>query len=368
MNEIDNEIDNIFFKIDVFKKEVYFFSVSSPSDKKLIHTYSFDSVLQMADDYFIGNYEGKLQSLYDLMIAKIQQLDIKEKPFYIVKNFDEEYKDIEDLEKQLEAEFDGNIFAKISLSVLSRKFIKQRDYLVLLEVLVDDEFLVKCLVERNVFDSIIFVSVMMAKRELEKVYTEIINSMNRLSEYVGNDFRNTSEIIFKSDGGYILETEKRYQTILYSVNESVEPFIQIILANVCIANLKVYTCKNCGSKYFGNTDKVYCPKTICQQEEEKETRKKIRHRRKSNPYTSLLDSFSTYIRQQKHKLTQKNLRADDIERFDTEKNNCLQKVRAEIESYKNSGKPIDDELLDYINTQKQYIKNLYDNLLSVNKM
>ena len=141
MNEIDNEIDNIFFKIDVFKKEVYFFSVSSPSDKKLIHTYSFDSVLQMADDYFIGNYEGKLQSLYDLMIAKIQQLEIKEKPFYIVKNLDEEYKDIEDLEKQLEAEFDGNIFAKISLSVLSRKFIKQRDYLVLLEILVDDEFI-----------------------------------------------------------------------------------------------------------------------------------------------------------------------------------------------------------------------------------
>ena len=124
-----------------------------------------------------------------------------------------------------------------------------------------------------------------------------------------------------------------------------------------------------GEEVYG-TDKgsSLCPKTICQQEEEKETRKIIRHKRKANPYTSLLDSFSTYIRQQKHKLTQKNLRADDIERFDTEKNNCLQKVRAEIESYKNSGKPIDDELLDYINNQKQYIKNLYNNLLSVNKM
>ena len=52
MNEIDNEIDNIFFKIDVFKKEVYFFSVSSPSDKKLLHAVA---VLQWGHNLLLIN-------------------------------------------------------------------------------------------------------------------------------------------------------------------------------------------------------------------------------------------------------------------------------------------------------------------------
>ena len=105
---------------------------------------------------------------------------------------------------------------------------------------------------------------------------------------------------------------------------------------------------------------------MCQRAEEKENNKIIRQKRKADPYKSLLDNFGLYIRQQKHKLTQKNLSADVIAQFDDERNSCYNKVKMEISIYQNSGKPIDDELESYIDEQKNYMKNLYDTLSSVN--
>ena len=161
---------DLYFKMDIFKKEVYFFSVSSPSDKKLIHTYTFDDIMYMADDYFTGNYENKLQGLYNLMM---KQIDV------------EENQDVQDLEKRLETEFDGNIFAEICLNVLYGTYQKQKDNMIHLGII------------NSLIDTVSQKFTLQTKSKIESTFKAITNSMNKLSEYADNDFRYTSEIIFK---------------------------------------------------------------------------------------------------------------------------------------------------------------------------
>ena len=330
---------NIYFKIDVFKRELHFFSVSSPTKKELIHTYTFDDMMYMAEDYATGDYQKKLQGLYDLMMEQIEN---------------KEDEQVQALTRQLDNEFKENIFASVCLSILYGTYQNQKDTLNHLGII------------GSLMDSVSQKFTLQVKGNIESKFSEITNSMNNFIDCVNNDFRHTPETTFKSDGKYILEFNKRDGNMLYSVNEFIEPLIHIFLTNLYIGNLKVFTCKHCGKKYFDNTDKGYCPKEICQQAEEREINKMVRAKRKADPYKSLLDNFGLYIRQQKHKLTQKNLSADVIAQFDDEKNSCYNKVKMEISIYQNSGKPIDDELESYIDEQKNYMKNLYDTLSSVN--
>ncbi len=330
---------NIYFNIDVFKREVYFFSVSSPTKRELIHTYTFDDMMYMAEDYATGGYQKKLQGLYDLMMEQIEN---------------KEDEQVQALTRQLDNEFKENIFASVCLSILYGTYQNQKDTLNHLGII------------GSLMDSVSQKFTLQVKGNIESKFSEITNSMNNFIDCVNNDFRHTPETTFKSDGKYILEFNKRDGNMLYSVNEFVEPLIHIFLTNLYIGNLKVFTCKHCGKKYFDNTDKGYCPKEICQQAEEREINKMVRAKRKADPYKSLLDNFGLYIRQQKHKLTQRNLSADVIAQFDDERNSCYNKVKMEISIYQNSGKLIDDELESYIDEQKNYMKHLYDTLSSVN--
>ena len=330
---------NIYFNIDVFKREVYFFSVSSPTKRELIHTYTFDDMMYMAEDYATGGYQKKLQGLYDLMMEQIEN---------------KEDEQVQALTRQLDNEFKENIFASVCLSILYGTYQNQKDTLNHLGII------------GSLMDSVSQKFTLQVKGNIESKFSEITNSMNNFIDCVNNDFRHTPETTFKSDGKYILEFNKRDGNMLYSVNEFIEPLTHIFLTNLYIGNLKVFTCKHCGKKYFDNTDKGYCPKEICQQAEEREINKMVRAKRKADPYKNLLDNFGLYIRQQKHKLTQRNLSADVIAQFDDERNSCYNKVKMEISIYQNSGKLIDDELESYIDEQKNYMKHLYDTLSSVN--
>ena len=305
----------------------------------MIHTYTFDDMMYMAEDYATGGYQKKLQGLYDLMMEQIEN---------------KEDEQVQALTRQLDNEFKENIFASVCLSILYGTYQNQKDTLNHLGII------------GSLMDSVSQKFTLQVKGNIESKFSEITNSMNNFIDCVNNDFRHTPETTFKSDGKYILEFNKRDGNMLYSVNEFVEPLIHIFLTNLYIGNLKVFTCKHCGKKYFDNTDKGYCQKKMCQRAEEKENNKIIRQKRKADPYKSLLDNFGLYIRQQKHKLTQRNLSADVIAQFDDERNSCYNKVKMEISIYQNSGKLIDDELESYIDEQKNYMKHLYDTLSSVN--
>ena len=232
---------NIYFNIDVFKREVYFFSVSSPTKRELIHTYTFDDMMYMAEDYATGGYQKKLQGLYDLMMEQIEN---------------KEDEQVQALTRQLDNEFKENIFASVCLSILYGTYQNQKDTLNHLGII------------GSLMDSVSQKFTLQVKGNIESKFSEITNSMNNFIDCVNNDFRHTPETTFKSDGKYILEFNKRDGNMLYSVNEFIEPLTHIFLTNLYIGNLKVFTCKHCGKKYFDNTDKGYCPKEICQQAEE----------------------------------------------------------------------------------------------------
>ena len=219
---------NIYFNIDVFKREVYFFSVSSPTKRELIHTYTFDDMMYMAEDYATGGYQKKLQGLYDLMMEQIEN---------------KEDEQVQALTRQLDNEFKENIFASVCLSILYGTYQNQKDTLNHLGII------------GSLMDSVSQKFTLQVKGNIESKFSEITNSMNNFIDCVNNDFRHTPETTFKSDGKYILEFNKRDGNMLYSVNEFVEPLIHIFLTNLYIGNLKVFTCKHCGKKYFDNTDK-----------------------------------------------------------------------------------------------------------------
>ena len=132
--------------------------------------------------------------------------------------------------------------------------------------------------------------------------------------------------------------------------------------NLFIGNLKVFTCKNCRKRYFSNTDVGYCPDIKCQEEKDKELRKKNRMNRKKNEYTNLSDTFSNYTRQLKHKLTLIGVPEDVIAVYDAEKSSCLYNVKMQISTYQDCERPIDDDLISYIEEQKGHIKALYASL------
>ena len=214
-------MDNIYFKIDVFKRELHFFSVSSPTKKELIHTYTFDDMMYMAEDYATGDYQKKLQGLYDLMMEQIEN---------------KEDEQVQALTKQLEKEFKKNIFASVCLSILYGTYQKQEDILNRLGII------------GSFIDGISQKITLHIKDNIESKFSEITNLMNNFIDCANNDFQHTPERIFKSDGKYILEWNKRDENMLYSVSEFIEPLIYIFLAYLYIGNLKVFTCKHCGKK------------------------------------------------------------------------------------------------------------------------
>lgn len=291
----------------------------------------------MSEDYVKGKYQQKMQDICDLMLEKI---DMKKS----------ENQKVTDLKVQLESEFTGNFLANMCLSILFRTYQTQRDELIHLGIV-------------NAFiDGISQKITSKAKRKIENKFKELTNVMYMLIKCSENNFQQISESTFMSDNGYIFECNKRQINLFYSLDESLEPLIHIFLANLFIGNLKVFTCQNCRKRYFSNADVGYCPDIKCQEEKDKEIRKKNRMNRKKNEYTNLLDTFSNYTRQLKHKLTLRGISEDVMAVYDAEKSSCLYNVKMQISTYQDCERPIDDELVSFIDEQKKYIKDLYDNL------
>ena len=331
---------DLFFTVDVFKKEISVFEFSSRTvhyEKTLASKFTFDDMIYMSEDYVKGEYQKKMQEICTLMLKYVD----------IEKSKNEK---ITDLKVQLETEFGKNILAIICLSILFRTYQAQRDHLVHLGIF------------KAFKDGITKKITLEAKSIIENKLKELTDAIDMLIKCSENNFQQIPESTFMSDNGYIFECNKRQISMLYSLNESIDPLIHIFLTNLFIGNLKVFTCKNCRKRYFSNTDVGYCPDIKCQEEKDKAIRKKNRMNRKKNEYTNLSDTFSNYTRQLKHKLTLIGVPEDVIAVYDAEKSSCLYNVKMQISTYQDCERPIDDDLISYIEEQKGHIKALYDSL------
>lgn len=333
-------MSNLFFTVDVLKKEISIFKVSSLTvhhEKTLASKFTFDDMIYMSEDYVKGEYQQKMQEICNLMLKYVG----------IEKSKNEK---ITDMKARLESEFGGNVLAIIFLSILFRTYQAQREHLVHLDIF------------KSFKDGLTNKITLESKSKIENKFKELTKAMEMLIKCSENTFQQIPESTFISDNGYIFECNKRQVSLLYSLNESIDPLIHIFIANLFIGNLKVFTCKNCRKRYFSNTDVGYCPDIKCQEEKDKELRKKNRMNRKKNEYTNLSDTFSNYTRQLKYKLTLTGVSEDVIAVYDAEKSSCLYNVKMQISTYQDCERPIDDDLISYIEEQKGHIKALYDSL------
>ncbi|MGN0499360.1 MAG: hypothetical protein ACI4F6_09930 [Acutalibacteraceae bacterium] len=330
----------LFFSVNVVKKEIYLFNLTSEridAERQLISRFTFDDVIYMTEDYIKGNYQQKLKSLFDLIMKDI---DSSKK----------ENQKITDLKLSLETEFSQNALMIIYLSILYDTYQCNRNYLLnmgIFESLMDG-------VSQNVTTD--------RKNKVKNKYYELAISMATLVDFCKNDFQTLPDrALIRLNGGAV-DINKREIFHLYSIDNSLDAFIYIFLSHLYIGNLSVFTCENCHKKFFSETDVKYCPKLECQKAKEKENRRKERVNRRNNPYKNLADTFNTYVRQKKHNLTLKGVSESILSIFVKEKNNCLYNVKMEISKYQDRERPIDEELIGYIDQQKRYIKDLYDSL------
>lgn len=334
-------MNRFYFSINIIKKEINVFTVLSDqldAGRNLFSKFSFDDVITMSNGYVSDNCHSEIKELLSLMMQYIdrgKKLNIQ----------------ISELNDFLEKKYAQNTLVLIFLSILKRKYQYEKDYLHRMNI-------VNCLL-----DGISQRITNDCKRKVTDKYNELTRSMSTLVDFCKNDFQHNipEHILIQYKYGAI-DINKREVSQLYSFDDSLDTFIYLFLSQIYIGNLKVFTCENCHKKYFSEINTRYCSDTECQKVKEKEIRKKDRINRRKNPYKSLSDTFNTYVRQKKHNLKQKGVSASTLSIFETEKSTCLYNVKMEISTYQDCERPIDDDLISYIEEQKGHIKALYDSL------
>lgn len=160
-------MSDLFFTVDVFRKEINIFEFSSQTvhyEKTLASKFTFDDMIYMSEDYAKGEYKQKMADICALMLEKI---DMKKS----------ENQKVTDLKNQLESEFGGNILANVCLSILFRTYQAQRDDLIHLGIV-------------NAFiDGISQKITSQAKRKIESKFKELTNAMDMLIKCSENNFR-----------------------------------------------------------------------------------------------------------------------------------------------------------------------------------
>ena len=167
---------------------------------------------------------------------------------------------------------------------------------------------------------------------------------------------------FESNEGYIIMLENNESVIYCGVNESFEPFIEGFEAYLIASKTQLYECKNCQGRYFNTVDRGYCSKPECQHVKELEYKKQNRESRKQDVYRNLIDSYNTYVRTLKRKLTLMRIEASDMQQFETEQEQCAAIIREVVSDYREQQKPIDNELKKLVQENRHKMKAVTDRI------
>lgn len=369
-----NYIDK-FFYIDLSERVIYFFKkddILSISKNYLSfpigeinqnqqNTYTFDEFMYMAKEFVSEEYLFELRKLTDLMTIDFQKISKGE--VRIIAN-----QEVESLSERLNNEFKDNLFASLTLSVLSATYKDQLDTILNSDVL--------SAVFRNgnsvLLDEIFHILTIQATQEIKRIFFKYTSPILDLVKYSNNGFQTIPNKIKLVSGWNILDFNRQIPSkTFHSLNESTESLILFFLSSLFIEHLRMFTCKHCGKSYFEIEDKGCCKNKECQNSEAEERKKKIRRnfreKRKTNPYKYLIDNFGTYVRQYKHSLILKKVPESIIDLFEQEKSLYQHNVNLEISYYQKNEKPIDEDLLKYIAINKEHIKRLFLNLSKNNK-
>ena len=87
-----------------------------------------------------------------------------------------------------------------------------------------------------------------------------------------------------------------------------------------------------------------------------------RESRKQDVYRNLIDSYNTYVRTLKRKLTLMRVEKSDMQMFETEQEKCAAIIREAVSDYREQQKPIDDELNALILEKRKKMKEITDRI------
>ena len=87
-----------------------------------------------------------------------------------------------------------------------------------------------------------------------------------------------------------------------------------------------------------------------------------RESRKQDVYRNLIDSYNTYVRTLKRKLTLMRIEQSDMQQFETEQERCAVVIRETVTEYREHQKPIDNELNALILENRKKMKEITDRI------
>ena len=87
-----------------------------------------------------------------------------------------------------------------------------------------------------------------------------------------------------------------------------------------------------------------------------------RESRKQDVYRNLIDSYNTYVRTLKRKLTLMRVEKCDMQMFETEQEKCAAVIREAVSDYREQQKPIDNELNALILEKRKKMKEITDKI------
>ena len=165
---------------------------------------------------------------------------------------------------------------------------------------------------------------------------------------------------FESNEGYIIFLEDKKSIIYCGLNESLEPLVEGFDAYLNASNTNIYVCKNCKGLYFNTEDRGYCSKPICQQIKRLTYKRQNRESRKQDVYRNLIDSYNTYVRTLKRKLTLMRIDESEMNEFEAAQQKCADVIRKAVNQYRDEQKLIDDELTTLVQENRKKMKSVAD--------
>ena len=93
-----------------------------------------------------------------------------------------------------------------------------------------------------------------------------------------------------------------------------------------------------------------------------EYNRNLRETRKQDVYCNLIDSYNAYVRQLKRKLTLMRIEDSDMQVFETKQEQCAAVIREAVSNYREQQKPIDNELNELVQENRQKMKAVTDEI------
>lgn len=293
----------------------------------------FDDFFALAEDYQ-NNHHTSLKAVSEEM-QKYVELGKKENAIFHAKL------------TRLKKKMADNIFALVFMNIMELFYQKQREKLIALNV-------------KNLLQSVISFNTRQAKKAIQKKFEELEYNMIGFEFMLcGNLSIANKGAFFESNEGYIIFLEDK-SVIYCGLNESLEPFVEGFDAYLNASNTKIYICKNCKGLYFNTEDRGYCSKPICQQIKRLTYKRQNRESRKQDVYRNLIDSYNTYVRTLKRKLTLMRIDESEMNEFEAAQQKCADVIRKAVNQYRDEQKLIDDELTTLVQENRKKMKSVAD--------